>query len=498
MDLNWTDAQWISFFEKAGPSISLYHHLYELYTILRSKKVWVYTANDIDNDFAQWNLSGVVLGNNTNSNGIIWVSIANIYGGNTVSLYRDSGKHYSDMVAQGTGVGLYPQTIVLSETNSSGLSGTVLLDSALVSSDIYLVICQGLLAQIDNLDQEDDFDARYLADLQSVMAPIASDILNGIDRMRSVVSTYFLSRFGSEKMETAENGVVFPDDSQSTAGVVEIEDDGVFKYLLDAMADNTPNPQRLKDNNVGFEDVPVQDVNNVGEAVFTALDPRQNMRNGRITFECTGATFGSEQFSASTMTERGIRLEAANDLVVEQTFRDSVLGLNDFTIGRAVTEVADPDGKFSNYMVTGADDDNTTSGHIYLRYVHATTEINAYSDAARTLVVANVAGVVGAATYTLTEQNDSGLTVQLDYAGGLGANSDFEISVLAFAIGDKVYIETGNSWAGYLSTFFARNLRFEFLVDSALFTIPDGIGNRGFGPGFGVLPIATSFVPPWP
>ena len=152
MDLNWSDAQWISFFEKFGPAISLYHRLYELYTILRSEKVWVFELNDINGYCSNWEFDGVVLGQNTDVDGKVYIEVASLYGGTTVSVYKASGKHYLDMVCQGTGSGLAPYQITLSEKNDSGLTGYVEVSGAVTTSDIQLILTQGMLAQIDNLE----------------------------------------------------------------------------------------------------------------------------------------------------------------------------------------------------------------------------------------------------------------------------------------------------------------------------------------------------------
>lgn len=489
MDLQWTDAQWISFFEKFGPAISLYHRLYELYTILRSEKVWIFTHNDVNSSTSKWNFSGVVLGDNTDTDAKLYIEIASLYGGTTVSVYKDSGKHYNDMVCQGTGSGILPYTITLAEKNDSGLTGTVTLFAVTPSSDIYLTLTQGMLAQINNLDVEDDFDARIKADLATVMAPIAGDLLTAIERIRTIVSTYLLSRFTSEKMETAENGVYFPDDSQATGGTVTIEDDGVFKYLEDNMEDNTPNLQALKANGIAYA-LPVEDANNTGEAEFAAVPGRQNLRKGKITFECTDATHGSETFEVSLMSERGVRLEANNDLVVDSTYRDSVLGLNDFIIRHKVTEVGESLNKFSTWVITGINDENSDSGVIYWEHSTATGfKLRGFSDAARAnAVIETTTTVTGAGTYTFVALNDSGLAGSVVASGAISADPyQFSTSQTFFAVGDKIYMTTFNNFEGYISTFFARNLRYEFPTLPSLYTIPDEIGNRGFGPGFGEL-----------
>lgn len=486
MDLQWTDAQWISFFEKFGPAISLYHRLYELYTILRSEKVWVFTHNDVNSYTSLWNFDGIVLGQNTDEDAKLYVEIASLYGGTTVSVYKASGKHYLDLVCQGTGSGPTPYTITLSEKNDSGLTGTVTVTGAVTSSDIYLTITQGMLAQLQNLSVEDDFDARIKADLQTVMAPIAGDLLTAIDRIRSVTSTYLLSRYASEKMETAENGVYFPDDSQATGGTVTIEDDGVFKYLEDNMEDNTPNLQTLKANSIAYA-TPVEDPNNTGEAEFAAVPGRQNLRKGKITFECTDGTHGSETFSVTLMSERGIRLEANNDLIVDSTYRDSVMGLNDFIIRRKVTEFLDTENIFSNWIITGVNDENSLYGRIYWR-VDGSGNLYGYSDAARTQLVAQNTSLGPPGGYPIVAMNDSGLGGSFVYTGSpSGTPYDFYTEQTFFAEGDKVYMATYNNFQGYISTFFARNLRFEFPTLPSLYTVPDEIGNRGFGPGFGEL-----------
>jgi hypothetical protein len=255
------------------------------------------------------------------------------------------------------------------------------------------------------------------------------------------------------------------------------------------MFDNTPNLQTLLANSVGYAQ-PVEDANNTGDAEFAAVSGRQNLRNGKITFECIAATPGSEQFQVSTMTERGIRLEATNYLYVDQTFRDSVLGLNDFTIRHKVTEVGETSAVFSQWLITGIDADNSDNGQIYWKWDSGDNLLKGYSDAARTNLVIQTSIINGgpAALHIFSAQNNSGLAGSVYYSGGVMPDPyQFSTTQTFFAVGDKIYMETFNDYGGYISTFFARNLRYEFPTVGISNTIPDAVGNRGFGPGFGVL-----------
>ncbi len=80
-------------------------------------------ANDGGDQLSYWKLPGIDLAANTGAAGKIYVELSDTAGTRKVSLYSDSAK--TALVAEGTLVG--DGTVTLTEQNSSGLSGSVIV-----------------------------------------------------------------------------------------------------------------------------------------------------------------------------------------------------------------------------------------------------------------------------------------------------------------------------------------------------------------------------------
>ena len=157
MDLGWSQDEWTEFFEKFGPLMSIYWTLFDSVLLMESNEAIMEAQDDPDRQLTYWELEGVRLGKNTDSFGRISCSIAALYGGTTVSLYKNHTRLHPEMVAQGTRVG--NGEVTLTEQNDSGLSGRVWLNGLAANTEIYINVYQGLLAQVGTLVERDKFDA---------------------------------------------------------------------------------------------------------------------------------------------------------------------------------------------------------------------------------------------------------------------------------------------------------------------------------------------------
>ena len=86
-------------------------------------------TGDGDVVLSGWSFSGAVKGTNTDPDGKLFVDVTLSGGTYTISLYSAPQKASASKVAEGSTASALPQTITLSEQNTSGLSGSVTLES---------------------------------------------------------------------------------------------------------------------------------------------------------------------------------------------------------------------------------------------------------------------------------------------------------------------------------------------------------------------------------
>jgi hypothetical protein len=447
---------------------------------MESNEDWFWER--MGDQFHDWDLTGIKLGETTDSNGRIWIVVASLYGGTTVSLYNSILKTYPYLIAQGTRTGT--GIVTLSEMNSSGVSGTVVLDSVAASSDIYLDVVQGFLAQVSNMTEYDKFDAQVKA-LMKELGPNVTAAYEDAMRNLKDGTLEMLRNFVPDKLSTAERSTVMYVETQAADGTVTVEFTGIGKYLINAMDDQTSPAGAQKVAESGpwsFTDS--VDPDNVGSGSLS-WGPYDHARPGLFTLECVvGGTIGLEEFEVSEKSDDGIRIVGPYRLKTDTTYKSIDLAIHDMTLIRDVTEVSDPENRFSNYTASGVDADNSDNGNLYFRYDKVANVLYVYSDSARTALVAKATGITGPVTANFTEENDSGLSGSTDFNGVDPSTDDYDFQAIVskFEEGDKIYsqlIEDASFEQAMINTFFGR--LFGLVLPSGVNTIPDGIANRGFG-----------------
>jgi hypothetical protein len=482
--INWTQDEWIDFFEKFGPLMSIYWMLYDDVLVMEGNDVWLWER--LGDQFSNWQITGIKLGENTDGDGNIHVSIAALYGGTTVSLYNNSARTFPYLIAQGTRVGA--GAVTFSEMNSSGVSGTVDMDDTTATAVIYLEVVQGFLAQINNLTEYDQFDAQVKALLKEIGPNITGGYIGAVRNIKYGVLD-ILRGFAPDKLGTAEYSTVMFVETQATNGTVTVEFTGIGKYLINAMDDQVApaGVQTVYESNPwGFTDS--VDPNNVGSGVLTWA-PYDHARAGDFTLECvSGGTIGAEEFEVSEKSDEGTRITGSYRLKVAGVYRSVNLGISEMSLSRDVTEVLDPENRFSGYGISGVNASNSNGGNLYFTYDRVGDILYAYSDATRLSMVAKAVGIAGGGgpvAATLLEENDSGLTAFVTFNGTDPTTDLYDFQALAstFAKGDRFYsqlTEDGGWNRGMINTFFGRLFGL-VLPSSTPETILDGIANRGFG-----------------
>ena len=481
MNLGWTQEQWIDFFEKFGPLTSIYYTLYDQVLLMEENETYFWER--FGDQFYDWQLSGVKLGESTDGNGRIHLVVSALYGGTTVSLYNNSVRTYPYLIAQGTRAGV--GTVTLLEMNSSGVTGTVEMDDTTASSILYLDVVQGILAQISNLAEWDSYDAQVKALLKTLAPNITGTFENGMRIIIDAIRDIFRN-FVPDKMEIAERSVVMFVETQAVDGTVTVEFTGVGKYLINCMGDELVAGAQLVLSSSPWLITDTVDAGNTGSGTLD-WTPYDHARLGMFTLECvSGGVVGAEEFEVSQKTDDGVRVVGTYRLKVDGIFRSIGLGISSMLLTRDIVEDSDPENRFSAYSATGVDANNSDGGGINLVYDRVGDIVYAYSDAARTILVAKAIGISAGAPVvaTLTEENDSGLTIQVTFNGVDPSTDLYNFRALAsvFAENDRLYslLEEEVSFErGKINTFLGRV--FGLVLPSGVNTIPDGIVDRGFG-----------------
>lgn len=193
MDLGWAQATWNKFFERAGLVTSVYFLLRRIRDELKRDDIIVDEYWDPNGHLDDWVLDGVQLFSNTDEAGRIYVSIIDNGLNWDVELFNDSARGAPSEVASGSIVKLdVPGTITLTESNDSGISGTVNTTSMAASVVIWLRPRVGLLKQIDDMVVDDAFDAFLKTDMSAQLTNVITSIASSISSVESFSRRYLI------------------------------------------------------------------------------------------------------------------------------------------------------------------------------------------------------------------------------------------------------------------------------------------------------------------
>lgn len=383
----------------------------------------IYEENDTASSTSDWSLSGVELGTNTDSNGVLFVRISDETPGSgqaTVDLYKATGGSSGNKVA--TGSGADGSTITLSEENSSGITGSVKLGTITASetNDAHRLRCW-----VDYPVRDVQvFDGTEMQDYALRARTLASnaqavDLFKQIEALMvadfvALLQEYVAARINAGSSQALVKGFV------RDQGAVSLRVTGILEELRDAMQDNTTVQYVLQTVvNAGAASF---DAGNSGKGSVSSPTFYEKILPGTITFRCADETIGREEFDVVlTRSDTGEKVAAQSRLRVKREFKDANIGIQSLTLQRVFSKTGDgshtnlssvTDG---NWSTVGESSSNTNAGTLYWKIVSNGSNWDVEFYKASTLqsgdLVAKATNYATNAIFQAVQQNGSGLTV---------------------------------------------------------------------------------------
>ena len=504
MDLQRSAADWKKLFREIGFYLGRLKKLRdaERYFSLKRARIQIVEEHDDASSTSSWVLAGVKFGTNTDEDGIIYVRITDEtpVGGATVNLYKAAGGGGGDLVA--TGNGANGATITLAASNSSGLTGTVVLGTvgASESDDRHRLrpfpdaIVQALTVfdgtEREHADLRRGIEGTCVASQNLMAAAITSWVAQ---------TMLFLSTRWATFHRSGASGPV-NNNPKNDDGLVTITYNGTLEDGRKNMVDETATAAQTLRKNVVAVAAPVQRADNQGLVTITTPSVSEWARPGTLTLTVDDDTIGSTRWVAYLKESVSDRVfDALNNVQIKREFADPVLGIRGLLISAKLTLDAGAANDFgtaspSPHVITGETDSNTNDGVLYVKIVAGTInpalfKVQYYSGSSygtSTLVAESDEGAANA-TPGINPKNSSGLggTAKIGAAPTAGNTGTLNLNPprrqgSASGVADSITIELTVTSRGEFQTRLAD--AFNYALNSATSgseTIPEGYATVG-------------------
>lgn len=442
-NLGHTQAEWTHFAgeEEGYCWLVPMRRLEELANSFLLERIRITNDSDKNNNISYIDLTGVVYGTNTDTQGRIRVRFVANAGNWDVRLYRATGAGAGDLVAHVTNVAAGSTTALIAD-NSSGIGGTIKIAGSITAEadDVHYLrvwadfrlVAKAFETDADSLT-DTNASASYKAMLDAYTAA-GNAIRGALAGFTSAFSRFAISDTGvpvakGRAFLLSADGTVFSESQRTDAdGNIVVDQSGLLTtQRVDMLAETTG----------GTQDV-IKRIPSAGAGVFPAANfglgsvashtPGEGAQTMSITATCvrgvdTGA-LGSEEFSISynylDKGQRVVRTMPLN-LRVNKTWT-GLLGIGPISLVRTFSKTGD--GADLNLAavtgatkptVTGETNSNSDNGVYYWLVVTngAAFNFEFYKSAtyATETLVAKATNVAAAGTINASTQNGSGLTI---------------------------------------------------------------------------------------
>lgn len=409
-----------------------------------SSRTQVVETGDFNANLTDWDLSGVVVGTNTDSAGRIFVRVTGA-GPYAVTLYKATGGGSGDKVAEDTSVAAGAVATFV-EANSSGITGTATLASSVTAdvTDNHRLRCfPGMNAMdrsvFDDTEDEDgilrELHARFNRTVVQTLKALRSRAV-GLLQARDMVK--YIGTVVKSGDTVALNRTTSVDDGQVSLTVT-----GILEDLREAMEDNTT-PQSVAVSTLAAGSV-TYDSGNTGSGTLAVGAIGTNLEPGLVIVKCVNETIGSEKFEVTFRPDDKFspELKGINNLQVGKGWNDPNINVS-LTLSRTYDKNG-TDGTnlevaaASGVSVTGITSSNSDDGNLYGKIVAngSNWDIEFYKASGRTDadLVAKATNIATGAVFTATQQNRSGLSIAWTAGSGPTNGNTFELDVNPWKVG---------------------------------------------------------------
>ncbi len=415
-----TQAQFDKVSLRLGFVISLLRAAREMRNRFRRSSVRTIEVKDYNANFATPPvLTGVKLGTNTNANGeIIWrVTGAGPY---TVKGYTATGG--SGEVC--TGSAAANATVTLAASNSSGLTGTILLAASVTAEndDKHRTACfPDFPLQVPPIfDGTETRDGGARAAIEAALGQMADQAAQIESLALGLLGTIMRTYVGPTVQVGSPNGsLLSPIITADGSGALSASITGTAEELRTNMKDNTTVQYVVQAApSAGSR---TYETGNVGQGTIASPTLYQHAKAGLVIIRCTDGTVGAEKFQVTLQpTDLSDVITAANPLTVGQVFVDQKIGIASMTLVRTFSKTGDGTNVdfavATGATVSGLTPSNSSGGSFGVKITanggnwdvafYKTTSGFATGD-----IVAQATAVAAGAAFQATAVNRSGLTI---------------------------------------------------------------------------------------
>jgi len=422
---------WNDLFRRLGFFIGMRRRLnyFAQITALYEHKIWV--LRDDSDQLSKWSLQGLTKDNT--DDGLLWIKLYFSSPNYFVELYKDSGMASGNKVASGSW-NATPFTITLSESNDSGIFGTVYMaytgdDSNILlqtdpawppSADYLIQKWEGNPQDPNAADSNSDMISILQAALEASPATLAS--LNA--SIRSALDSEFWLKLSAIALESGELTVWTATETVGAAGEIAITTSGVLLDFINGMVEDSETVQQNTISFPAFTGVATPS----GDFTQTSRVAYQYVRPEKIRLRCVKTlTETLEEFEVIG----AVSGTAPNRLRIGATYKSLDLGVS-ILLDRKTTTTST---QLTSIEVTGESSANTSSeGKLYTKLTNpegTTRLLEIFTNSARTdeykvaegqrdgdgTIVANGVGIGGllrvsaTVTYTGTENAEIDLLI---------------------------------------------------------------------------------------
>lgn len=441
-DLGKSDAAWYEFWERFMLPVSIFRELDDVFRRYGDEaRTKLQKIEDPNGNFGgTFTLAGLKIGEDTTEDGRVIVRVTGGADPRTVTVYKATGGGAGDRICAGTANAGALAT--LTELNSSGVTGTYLIDASVTADSDdrqQFFVRQDWRVHARTRFDGTDAEGEDAHSLDAVGAAL-DDIRDGLDGLRSRVVTLMAEllvaadgnprAYGSKFLGEVLQTLLADTPTTDASGRVERIRSGLFQVLNRAMADETTgSEQTFRERDVAAA-AGVADVVNTGQGTIASHTPEDQMPTGTVTIECIG---GSGQDLPTINEKERFRVSWASDeddrtktydavLTVGQSYvgEDGFGGVAGITLQRTLSKTGDNShlhlANVSGATVSGEALSNTSAGDITweVEEITPTTwRFNFYrsSTLSADTLVAQSPAVAASTAFVASAANGSGLQI---------------------------------------------------------------------------------------
>jgi len=482
-----TQAEWNKLFTAIGLALNAFRQMAAFSQSFFGYEDVVYVNLDQANDIRFIKLDGIKKGENTDSEGFLYVDKDLNGSDKRLRIYKDSG--LTSLVATAQGTLAADELVDVTENNSSGITGKSYFAHTTDDSDIFLTIRFNVPSLSDEFDPKagtpdlsDDYSS-FMNALGTTGRAVGADLVAKAGLFRDLMSDALFVGAVAEFIQSGYriSGTLLDATPNTVGGQLAWTYRGILPDLYKAMSDDS---QLLKKTTASIG-AAVAGSLNTGALTFQSKTAREYAEDGdTVRVECLTelGTTELEKFAVSTV-KRG---QESYRATLRQGFDSRALGLY-LLLRRSMTL----SGAGSSYLtvptITGENTTNidATNGVLYGELIKSgsTRRVKLYTSTNRLTseLVSDSGDVTDSEPFTIETLGVGNSTLAMTFLLNTGAAGDatydFEVALNLPKKGDYWELPVTSDERGTFSTVLGRVFQYELPTDLSSPTIDDRLAH---------------------